>query len=189
MKKTRGFSLIEVIITMGILAVTMTIFLAILSWGFRLSRQSERATTLQTDAASALDEMTRDLRGAADVIAATRTTLTVEVYPRYPTASPNRIRYDVTGSRLIRGLTPPFGYPPQYRPEDETVRGLTQSLASNGLQFRYFDENDAELLDPPALGAIAVIEVTLTLEDTSRRTRQPITVTSKAHLRNRKTNL
>lgn len=184
-----GFTIIELIVAVGIILVAGTIFLALLTWGLRLSRESQAATTLQVETSDALDQMTRDIRGASDVITATDSTLTIDVYPRYASASPDRIGYTVVGTRLEREVIPPTGYPPVYILGDEVIRGLTNHVATDTGIFRYFDEDGIELSNPPPLGAVSMIEVTLTLQDTSARNPQPLTSTTKVHLRNRKTNL
>src|SRR3989344_7972874 len=184
-----GFTVIELLTAIAISAVAGTIFVATLTWGLRLVRVGEGATTLQAEGSLLLDQLARDIRGATDVISATNTSLTIDVYPRFPSEAPQRIRFFVDEGELRRGLTPPQGEPPQYPSAAETFRTLAKHVAEGGFTLRYLNEDGVDLGVNPPVGSIALIEFSVRLEDRSLRNPQVLNLEGKAQMRNRKTNL
>lgn len=184
-----AFTVIELLTAIAISAVAGTIFVAALTWGLRLVRVGEGATTLQAEGSLLLDQIARDIRGATDVVSATNTTLTIDVYPRFPSEAPQRIRFFVQEGELKRGLTPPQGEPPQYPSANETFRTLAKHVAAGGFTLRYMNEDGIDLGLNPSVGSIALIEFSVRLEDRSMRNPQVLNLEGKAQMRNRKTNL
>ncbi len=181
--------MIELLTAIGIAAVAGTIFVSTLTWGLRLVRVGEGASTLQAEGSLLLDQITRDIRGATNVISATGQTLTIEVYPRFPSALPQRIRFFMQGNELKRGLTPPQGVPGKYPPANETFRTLAKHAAENSFTLHYMNQDGVDLGINPSVGSIALIKLNVRLEDRSVRNPQVLNLEGKAHLRNRKTNL
>jgi type II secretory pathway component PulJ len=199
-----GFTLTELLVA-GLMVVIL--FMGVVG-AMQIGSQTTTSASAQTDAQQAIrvamERVTRDIRGAGfdprdvgtavftPITAATATTLTLQsdlnanglIDPAPgagvcdPTAAAETVRYRLLNGVLLRSVNPPV-----LACETAVVGGV------NALAFRYFGENDAELVNPPAADQIRIVTVTLTLvpafvsgpaQQTSNAT-----MTDRARLRNR----
>ncbi len=143
MQKQYGFSLIELVIVMVILAVVAGMSALLLSQGFNAFFSSENILDANWQGQLAMQRMVRDIqmiRSPADISTATATQLT------FTDINNNSISYALSGSNL-----------------NLTKNASTQTLAIgvNNLTFTYYDINGST---PPASTTLTrYIKIALTI--------------------------
>lgn len=104
-----------------------------------------------------------------------------------------RMRYELSGTNLIRGVTVPTGNPLQYNVNTETSTTITSSVR-NGANpiFVYYDGDfpeNPDPLDPVDVTDVKYIEFILDIDVDTNNDPPPITVRSQVQVRNLKSNL
>jgi type IV pilus assembly protein PilW len=189
MKKQSGMSLIELLVSMVILAIVMAGVAQYIANQTKLMRQDEMLANMQQNVRAAMDVVSRDIRSAE--------------YDTYysPSSSPfrkfnqananlcifytnlnNNAAID-TSSDQTRNETKGFRGPPTLVGDSvqtyTNLPGNWQSMAKNieSLTFRYFDKNDVEIATPvPAVRMGDIFSVQIRIVGVTPRpwTRQPV---------------
>ena len=197
-----GFTLIEVVFTMAILAIFIT-GLASLD---RLFGDSQVVLTLSTqsfnEASIGIEALVRELRTAkyADNGAYPLELANDQEIIFYSNidADPQieRVRYYLTGNQLNRGITQPTGTPAQYISANEQVNLVINHIQNNTNPIFYYyngdwpaDTTHNPLPAPARLADTKLIRVALTVNPKPSRPQAQFSLESSAQIRNLKTNL
>ncbi len=146
----RGFTLLELIISLGILSLLTLAAAAFLIDGLRFNRTLWGGLAAQSDARRIMDETARDIRGAEQSSTGGYPVESAKEYEMVVYANADadplieRIRYVIVGRDMKRGITNPTGNPLQYVTSSESLVTLGRNIinASSSIPlFSYFDEN------------------------------------------------
>lgn len=105
-----------------------------------------------------------------------------------------RIRYQLVGTNLERGIILPTGNPLQYVLANETTTIISRAI-QNGVDpvFTYYPAeyptNPAPLPSPVDLSEVTYVEVSLRVDADANNNPPPIDFRTQVHIRNLKTNL
>lgn len=196
-KKDRGFSLLEVIITVSIfsvlsLAVSSTIVL------FYKSNQERVAQSAEVQSASrALKSAVRDFReatyadnGAFPILEASAHEVTF--YSDIDKDdSEELVTYVLDGTNLMREVTNPTGNPPTYpgTPNETTlISEYVRNIAQSQSTFIYYD-TDGNVISGSDVAEIASIQFQVIVNIDPNAAPGSFKISSRATLRNLKTNL
>lgn len=187
-----GFSLVELIITAGVLALMSALLSIMIVKGFQSYRFSREVIYTQDQLAKAFRDFESVARGATEVEVSDQdefiffTYLPQDVYP-----APSRIRYFMDGTTLKRGQIPPSGAMPPYAypPQDESVKEIVKNVTNGSTLFQYYNDS-SDLIEPPVPpDAVKMVKITVTSDKDSYAKPDAITETTDVSLRNLKTNL
>ena len=108
-------------------------------------------------------------------------------------AATERVRYELNGTDLVRGVTKPSGDPIIYDTGQETVTTVARFIR-NGISpvFLYYGSNypqDTTQVPGTSLASIAYIAFSLTIDADTTNEPDAVTIQSQVQLRNLKTNL
>jgi len=148
MKKNKGFTLIEVIITITVVGIVSVIIGSMLlgivkAWTFKFNRND-----MLWDGRLALDRMTREIRTVKDSTSVT-------------TATSSQFRFTDTGNKDI---TYSLSSTNLNRTENGTVNLLAENVST--LTFTYYNSSDAVIPNPavsPSATDIRRVRINLTL--------------------------
>lgn len=199
--KTSGFTLIEILVSVGILVV---IVLAVGSFQgdvFFIGNSVKDNLNSQIDARNVLRKLIAELRsvspsslGAYPIASAGTSTLIF--YSNIDAdAYKERVRYFLQEKSLKRGVIKPSGSPLVYDTGSESVSNVIQDVANSTSTpiFEYFDKNftgtSTPLADPVNIPDVRLIRVTVIIDKDTNRAPGPFTATSQGMLRNLKDNL
>jgi Tfp pilus assembly protein PilW len=201
--KKRGFTVAELIISLAILVLVGTALSLFERDLFSFSFIAQDNLNTQQDGRHVVKIMVASLReaepsvnGAYAIALASSSALTFYSDPNND-GTPDQIRYYISGTSLMQGVTAPSGSPASYQSGNEKVSivasGLTNTASSTAPIFQYYDENytgtSSPLTQPVNPQAIRLIKVTLIINKDPIKTPNAITVTSQAEVRNLKDNL
>jgi hypothetical protein len=107
--------------------------------------------------------------------------------------STERVRYELAGTRLQRGITKPSGIPVEYDEDDEEVTTVATSVR-NGTEavFTYYSGDypaDEEPLSAADLSEVKYVEFRLLIDTNTATEPEALELVSQVTLRNLKTNL
>lgn len=194
-----GFTVIEVVVAIGITTIVITALLRFISLGHPLAKitylqaQSTEAARLQ------LKRMSKQLREVR--YSATGAYPLVEVGPQRlivyadidRDATVERIRYELVGTDLVRGIVEPTGNPLTYTVANEVTTTLTRAVRNDTDPiFTYYTGDypaDPTALTPTDLTEVKYIQFFLRVDVDPNVDPPPIDVRSQVQLRNLKTNL
>lgn len=148
----RGFSLIEIVMTVAITAGVIAVVGAFQANIFSLGRTTDQSLRASDEARRILRPMTDDIRsavagenGAYPVASASASELIIYVdYDKDD--SVERVRFFVDGDTLKQGIIEPSGTPVNYS-GTETISSLVGGLVSSSV-FTYYDTNFDGTTDP-----------------------------------------
>jgi len=196
----KGFTLIELIIGVGIFVLIAIPTSDMLIHGFRYNAIIWEQLTTQNDGRRALREVVDIVRkteqsslGAFSVAAASSYDLTV--YANVDSDSlREKVRFWLDGTTLKKNVIKPSGSPLSYSGVGTTIE-LAHSAVNISKSiplFTYYDENytgtQAGLSSPIDVTRIRVIKIDLELEKDPTETPVPLRVESMVQIRNLKTN-
>jgi type IV pilus assembly protein PilW len=185
----RGMTLVELMVTVGILSMVVVALSTIVLSSNRMQSRTTRRAGMQADARQTLSIMTTELRqagadpsnppvGIVGVVLADSTRI--------------RVRADLDGNGLISTTEPSEDVSYSYVDSSDTIRrdpgtGPVNLLAHvTAMRLTYFNAAGAVLTPLPLsaanAGLVKSVQLTLTAEDQDSR---PLTLTSRVYLRNR----
>jgi len=200
MKRSRGFSLVEVVVAMGIFTVVMLAASSLQSDLFRITSTTRSGFGIQDEVRQTFRSMSSGIRtispsslGAYPLVAVLPTTFTF-----YADTSGDglkeKIRFFVNGSSLQRGVITPTGNPLVYNAANEKITTMVHSLYNGATPvFTYYNTNydgtTAPLTDPVDLLAVRLVKVTIVTDPNPVVPPVQRTMTTQISLRNLKDNL
>lgn len=196
---TQGFTLTEVVVVIGILGAVIVLL-----------------ANFQTDIFSNYSTASAGINADGEMRAATRTFMRsvraaapaeTGAYP-LETASANaltfysdvdgdtlrdRVRYFISGTTLMRGITPPTGSPSVYLGSNERLASVVHDLALGVTPlFNYYDGNytgtTSPLSEPVDVAQVRYIRMTLIVDADPNRAPAPATLSSGVMIRSLKNN-
>ncbi|MEK7570117.1 MAG: hypothetical protein AAB515_01585 [Patescibacteria group bacterium] len=195
-----GFTLLEVVITAGILAAIGTLVGTLASTGLRSWSQNQEQVEVQETARTALTRITRLVReaqpadnGSYTIAAAAAQSLTF--YADSDNDGGNeQFRIFLQGTDLKLGTIKPTGAPVTYPAGSETVQTLVRNVRNGASAvFGYYDGNftgsQAALTFPVNIQNIRLVHVTLTIDVDPNKVPSALTLETNMAFRNLKDNL
>lgn len=196
----RGVTLIEMLFIVGAIALVGVGFMVFQSDTFTLSNLIQSNSASQQDARRFLKSFLAEARaaspsstGAFPIAAAAPTSLTF-FSDIDSDGLRERVRYELSGTTLIRGVVVPSGNPLSYNPANEVVGTVIRDVWNGASPvFEYysglFDGSGTPMTQPVDVAAVRLIKVTLVLDRDPNRPPAPTTIVSQVAIRNLKENL
>jgi type II secretory pathway pseudopilin PulG len=199
MKKTSGLTLLEVVVGIALSSLLLAALFRFLAVGFPLSRTISKQTQATESARVQLRRLTKALRearssdqGAYAIASASDDRLIFFANVDGDDAT-ERVRYELIGTELKRGVTKPTGNPLVYDTTTEVVTTVVRSVQNTTEPlFTYYTgtyPTDTTPLNPIDVTQIKYIEFILVIDDDPAADPAALTVTSQVQLRNLKDNL
>ncbi|RJO59237.1 type II secretion system protein [Candidatus Parcubacteria bacterium] len=199
-KSGAGFTLVEVIITAGILGIVGTLLGVFATTGFREWDRNRAQVEAQEASRQALARMTKIIReaqpsnnGSYPILAAAAQSLTV--YANVDAdLDREQVRLFLDNGQIKIGIINPTGSPATYPTGNEQIQALA-SFVQNGANpvFAYYDKNysgsQAALSFPVNLQDVRLVKITLTIDYDPNQPPTPIEMQSSIVFRNLKDNL
>ena len=196
-KDTQGFTLIEILIAIGIfagIAFIIGVFIkSVFDYQLLFTQQLSAQQEIEYAFSMMLPEMrsmTSSVIGEYAIAQASSTAITffTDVDAN---GSADRVRYFLDGTILRKGIIRPSGNPPVYDSTQEVFSDVAHSVVSGTPIFSYYDEqytgSEPALTEPIKLAAIRLIGITLSLRDPNKAV--PVTAHIEIVPRNLRTNL
>lgn len=191
-----GFTLIEMLIAVGILAVIIVAIASFLANYGRTSDVLNIQLALQSEARNITDQMANDLRkanyasnGAYAIDSATA--VSIVFYSNINNDSYlEKVRYFISGNNLQKGVIVPTGNPLVYNPANEAVVILSKREANGASAlFEYYDSayngvSGSSLANPVDVTKIKLVKINLILDDNAVPGSNPFIIETKVNLRN-----
>lgn len=200
LKSGAGFTLLEVIITAGILALVATLLGVFTASGLREWDRSRAQVEAQESARAALARMTKIIReaqasnnGSYPIASATTQSLTIYANVDADTDR-EQVRFFLQGAELKIGVIQPTGSPATYPAGNESVQVLVGNIR-NGVSsiFDYYDKNytgsEGALIPPVNLQDVRLVKINLTVDYNPDESPTPIELQTSVSFRNLKDNL
>jgi prepilin-type N-terminal cleavage/methylation domain-containing protein len=174
-----GFSLVELLVVIMLVSVVTAIALNAIVSGLRTTEKGNARVAALASMQKGVERISREIRVADPVVAATSTTLTVRVYRG---GARREYTYSYTGTSLTEKLV-------RYASESATAavvgqseRVLVSNTASLANPFRYYDDSGVEL----SAATLNIKDIHRIRIAVSRKARysQPLSVTTDVFLRN-----
>ncbi len=186
---TVGELLVTIVLTSGVL-LTFSMFFADNFQGY-LNLQA--STVRSNEISSALQRMTRVIRGMQSISDAQEDSLTGYAYftPRDSTLSKVRYFYESGSQNLKVGVIPASGSAPNYtyNAQDEQISTIASDISGDSEIFRYVDsDNEESEFTSETYKDIRAVKIVLNGLAVSER-QSPVNLQTTVTLRNRKTNL
>ncbi len=190
--RSRAFTLVETIVTVGLTAFVMTALGVLIQYFYKTNQYALEQTQAVNSARSSIEHTVADLREAiygADgsypiaLVATSSITFYANV-DNDPLIE--KVRYYLSDSSLLRGTTKPAGSPPSYAGQPETTTLVIDNMrngASTPL-FTYFDANGAELPSPVNIAKIRSVHIDVLTDVNPLRAPDVYTLVGEATLRN-----
>ena len=184
--RERGFTLLEILVAVGILATVMVVLSSIMISSNRTHRKTVKQAEIQTDVRQALDLMAAELRQAgADSTGAGIVPVV------YADSVQVHVRSDLNANGTIETAEPSEDITYSYAPGSKSIMrnpgtGAVAMLPNvTAMTFRYYDATNTLLTPVPLsstnLGLVHSIGLTVTAADIDSL---PVTLTTRVTLRN-----
>ena len=196
---SRGLTIIEVTIVLGISSIILIALMRFLASGYPLSRAVFAQASATETARPQLKRITFALREARESDAGGYPLVAVEPQRLVFYAdiddddATERVRYELTGTTLVRGIIKPVGDPLTYPPGQEQVATVAAHVR-NGADpvFVYYSGDypaDTDPLTAADLNEVKYIQFRLLIDANTAADPAPLELISQVALRNLKTNL
>lgn len=188
-----GFTLIELVMVTFIMTILGGIVSTVIVKSFSSNQQVENQALVQRSLSLGLDRFSRVMRSTTHLLEATNTNVKIRGYPNVADTAPSEINFYLTGTQIRYSVIPPTGSPPNYtyNPADAKTYQLLPRVTNTVSQpiFVYYDETNTALASPIVIADVKAVEFRPIATDANSTLTKPITATSRATLRNFKTNL
>jgi prepilin-type N-terminal cleavage/methylation domain-containing protein len=196
---SRGFTVIEVVVVLGITSIMITALLRFIVAGYPLHRVTYLQQRSTETARIQLKRIAKSIREArpSDTGAYPLVEMSPQKLVFYADVDNDgiteKLRYELDGTDLIYGITKPTGDPIAYREENEKMRVVTEDVR-NGFDpiFIYYSADypvDQNPLTPIDVTDVKYIQFSLLIDINPDLDPPPIHVLSQVQLRNLKDNL
>ncbi len=199
MKPRQGFTLIEVVVTIGIFSAAIVTMLLFTARSYNSFFELNDRSTAVAKARQAIEALGRELREAQSsdngaYALATTTATELSFYANVDGSSDiERVRYFISGSSFRRGIIKPTGNPATYPSGSEVVETIIDSLVAGPTVFTYYPGtyagSDPPLSAPVNTALVRYIVLAVRIDDTPGEKPEAIDVVTSASLRNLKDNL
>lgn len=157
------------------------------------NRKVEASSLAQKDINAAIDRFNRIMRSTTTLLAATQTTVTIRGYPNAADTAPSEISIYLSTPKVLYSVIPPTGTAPNYtyNPADAVIYTLLPNV-TNTIElplFKYYDSTNTQLSYPVTIANVKAVELSASAKDSGNILTAPINITTRATLRNFKTNL
>lgn len=189
----RGFSLIEVIVLMGIFVIIVGAIVASLRYVYRGQRFAFEQADATRSARAGIERTVRDLRetsyaddGAYPIVSIA--TSSASFYSDFD--NDNKIellRYFLDGTDFKRGIIESAGDPPTYATSSEVVSNVSDNVRNEAVGtslFTYYDKSGALMSDLSDIDELAFVLVRLVVNLHPERAPDDFELRSSAALRN-----
>lgn len=188
-----GFTILELIVVIWISSIIGGILMTYIVKSYSQNRSVEAASITQKDINFAIDRFNRILRSTTQLLDATETVVTIRGYPNAADTAPSEISLYLAAPKVLYSVIPPTGTAPNYtyNPVDAVIYTLLPNVTNSVALplFKYYDETNAQLNYPVTLANVRIVELNASAKDSANILTTPISVTTRATLRNFKTNL
>lgn len=193
----KGFTLIELMVVIAISSIILVALIRFMGVSIPAYRSLFLQTLADETARVQLDRISHTLRSAR--VSDTGAFPLVEASPQRiifyanidSDAAVERVRYELVGTDLIRGITEPSGNPIIYDTAQETSVTVARSIQNGSSPvFTYYKSNYPEDTAAAAtISEVTYVSFSLIIDADTVNSPPPITVQSQVQLRNLKTNL
>jgi prepilin-type N-terminal cleavage/methylation domain-containing protein len=190
-KNKKAFSLVEMVVTIGLVSIITVVVTAFLSESIKTYRIKRQSVELEENAAQTMREFEITTRAASKIIKADSSELTFLRFFDLTSTSPTQVRYFVDGNVFKVGITKPVGIDPNitYPTENEQIDLLIHDVVNTNSLFKYYDGSNNELSLPIDNTNLRMISLSISLDKNGNLPPAPITETTTVSLRNMKDNL
>lgn len=191
-KKNSGFTLMEIVILVGILAAITLATLVFQQDFFKVNRLAQGSLERETEVRRLLKSFAEELRSAVPSSAGgylieQATDSSLVFFANIDSDdSKERIRYFLSGTILKKGVTKPSGSPLTYNPANEVLQDLVKDVTSAAL-FYYdstYDGTNSALAQPVDVSKIRLVKITVTVDPNGPKPPEPVSVSTQATIRN-----
>lgn len=195
----KGFTVVEIVVVIGISTILLTALLRFLVAGYPISSVTLLQANSNETARVHLQRIANEIRQAR--YSDTGAYPLVEMLPQKLVFYANvdndsaieRVRYELDGTDLIRGVLKPTGDPLTYNDANEVTQVVARSIRNDTKDiFIYYNGNypdDTTALDPANVTDVKYIQFDLLIDADPDRDPPPVEIVSQVQLRNLKTNL
>jgi len=200
--KTRGFTLVEIVIVMGILSLFVVLVVDFQSKVFIYNRIFQGGNFVGTDALNVVKSMATEMRsmspssgGAYPIESASTSTITFFV-DIDDNGTKEKVRYFLSGTQVLRGVIAPAGNPPVYSSGTEALSVLMSNVRNTSAAplFTYYTSSysgttTVPLSLPISISSVRLVVINAILDADPTRPLVPLSATTQVSLRNLKDNL
>lgn len=191
--KRRGFTLVELVVVIGLTSILGTIAFSYIIQAAKDNRKLQSQTEIQASLSLALDRVNRIVRSTTNLISADAVSLKLYGYPNAGDVAPSQIYFRISGGKVVYDVTPPTGTAPNYTYNPANTKTFTLLLkVTNSVNlplFFYYDATNTILTSPPPLASVHAIAFAPSVLDSGNVLTIPVSAQTYDVLRNFKTNL
>jgi len=186
---SKGFTLIEIIVVMGIVGVLTLITTNFLTRSLKAYRVGRSLIVQQEKAASVMREFEFSVRALTQIASASEHELVFYRFFDLDSPDPKKVRFFLEGTTFKVGETDPVrvGELVNYPSENEQVTLLIENVSS--LNLSYFDANETEITDLSTFGPIKMVGLSVEVDNKATESPEPTKASTMVNLRNKKSNL
>jgi len=192
-KKTKGMTLIEVIVTLAILVASMGIFTLLFLRSWEMHKFSFSVAEMQVKSTQALGGMVDTIRNARQADNGAFLLASVDdnelvFYADVDTDSDvERVRYSLSGNIITQEVRNPTGdIPPQYPSGYEMASTVLSDVRNTGSEplFRFYDNTNTELTGNFSVNDVTMVSVYTHFDEDENNPPDSMEIQSFASIRN-----
>lgn len=190
-RNKNGFSLIELIIVLGLLSILSVLMASFVSQSLKNYRLKNQSIKMEEKAATVMREFEQNTRAAKQLVSVSSNEL---VYYRFfdsESTSPDQIHYFIEGTSFKVGITEPVGVEPNvtYPAANEVIDLIVEDVINADEIFKYYNGGGEEVTSFTDLTPITEVELTIELDKNTSKPPAMVTDITRVMLRNSKRNL
>ncbi len=196
----KGFTIIEVSVTVGIFAIIIVILMDFIIQNYKSWNEIMRIVEAQRNGQKVIQVMIKELRNISEM--SETGTFPIEYAQNqsivfYSDIDENsrieKVRYFIQDNKFKKGVIPPTGDPIKYKTADETISNIAEYIANgNSPAFYYYDENyignSQPLSTPIDVTKVKLIKIFLRVNVDPNKPPSDFILESQVNLRNLKKN-